>query len=169
MEKRPFSFHISGRHGRIGFMSLGYAPGPLWKTPPSPSVLRVGMTYLVSDLPNKDLASHEKRPIPFHITGWYDRIGFTSSRYTPGPPWKTPHCLSILWIGRAPALSSPRSRDVFLTFETVSLQFCFKSQALRNGNTPEQFLLIFKHIREKMTLCNFSHFSKPTCVLGDIL
>ncbi len=26
MEKRPFSFHISGRYGRIGFMTLGYAP-----------------------------------------------------------------------------------------------------------------------------------------------
>ena len=139
------------------------------QTPPSPSILRVGMAHLISVLPDKDLARHGKRPIPFHITGGYDRIGFRSSRYTPGPQWKKPPCPSILWIGRAPALSPPRSRDVFLTFETVSLQFCFKSRTLRNGNTPEQFPLIFKRIREKMTLCNFSHFSKPTCVLGDIL
>ncbi len=126
IEKRSFPFHIPGRHGRIGFMSLRYAPGPPWKKPPSPAILRVGTAHLVSRLPDKDLTCYRIRPITFHITGRYDRIGFRSSRYTPCPPWKTPPYPSILWIGRALALSPPRSRDVFLTFETVSLQFCFK-------------------------------------------
>ncbi len=85
MEKRPFSFHILGRNGGIGFISLGYPSGPPWKTPPSFFILRVDIAHLVLGLPDKDLARHGKRPTPFHITGGYDRIGFRSSRYTPGP------------------------------------------------------------------------------------
>ena len=95
MEKRPFPFHITGWHGKIGFMSLRYSPGPQWQMPPSPSILRVGMAHFVSGLPDKGLACYRTRPIPFHITVGYNRIGFRSSRYTPGPSWKTPPCPSI--------------------------------------------------------------------------
>ena len=85
MEKHLFPFHILGRQSRIGFMSLEYTPGLPWQTPPSPSILRVGLAYLVSGLPDKDLARHGKRPILFHIMVGYDRFGFRSSRYTAGP------------------------------------------------------------------------------------
>ena len=127
------------------------------------------MAHLVSDFQDKNRARYEKRPIPFHIPRGYDRISFRSSRYAPGLPWKTPPFPPILEMSRAPASFSPRSQDAFLTFETVGLQFCFKSKALRNGNTPEQFPLIFKPIRKKMTPCNFSHFSRLICTFGDIL
>ncbi len=137
IEKLSFPLNISGWYGRISFMSLKYTPGPAWKTPPSLSILQVGISHLIPDFLNKDLARNRKRPILFHIIGEYDKIGFRSSRYAPDPPWKTPPSSFIIWISKAPASFSIRSWDVFFTFDTIGLQFCFKLRALRNGNTPE--------------------------------
>ena len=111
MEKCPLPFHITGRHGRTGFRSSRYAPGPPWKTPPSPSILRVGTAHSVSGLPDKDPNRHRNRPLPFHITGRYGRIGFRSSKYAPGPPFGTPPSPFIFQVGTAHSISGLPDKD----------------------------------------------------------
>ena len=135
----PLRYYGSAWH--IWFRVVQIRTLPAMENALSSSILRVGTTELVSGLQDMHLVCHGKR---LHPLPYYGLVG---------------HLLSLF----------SSSQDVLLTFETVGLQFCYKSRALRNGNTPDQFPLIVKHIREKMTLCNFSHFSKLTCVLVDIL